>query len=262
MKTNKKTILLTNDDGIDAEGIYSLYKAFKEDGRFEIKVIAPDKENSAVGHAITVFRPISVREDYQRGEYFGYAVDGTPADCVKLAIGAILESQPDLLISGINRGGNLGENIIYSGTVSAATEGTLCGVSSIAVSVDDLIKPYYEYASEFIVKIAARILGNGGLPKGTLLNINIPSIDKKEIKGTRITVQGDIGFRNNFVKRQDPRGRDYYWMDGEFMERNISKDSDYMAVKSGYVSVTPIHYDMTDYKSIDYFKAWDIEKLK
>ncbi|MCD4670996.1 MAG: 5'/3'-nucleotidase SurE [Actinomycetia bacterium] len=262
MKINKKTILLTNDDGIDAEGIYSLYRALKEDGRFDIKVIAPDKENSAVGHAITVFRPISVREDYQEGEYFGCAVDGTPADCVKLAIGAILEDLPDLLISGINRGGNLGEGIIYSGTVSAATEGTVCGVSSIAVSVDDWINPDYEYASEFAVKIAARILKNGGLPKGTLLNINVPNIDKERIKGTRITVQGETGFRDNFVKRQDPRGRDYYWMDGESIEKNVSKDSDYMAVKSGYVSITPIHYDMTDYKSLDYFKAWDIEKLK
>ena len=261
MNTNKKTILLTNDDGIDAEGIYSMYKALEEDGMYNIEVVAPDKERSAVGHAITVFRPISVIKNYQEGEYFGYAVDGTPADCVKLAIGAILEKPPDLLISGINRGGNLGENIIYSGTVSAATEGTVCGVSSIAASVDDLINPDYGYASEFIVKIAARILENGGLPEGTLLNINVPNIDKKDIKGTRITVQGDIGFRDHFVKRQDPRGRDYYWMDGEFMERNISSDSDYMAVKSGYVSVTPIHYDMTDYKSLDRFKAWDIEKL-
>lgn len=257
----RKTILLTNDDGIDAEGIYSLYKSFIDDGRFDIKVVAPNKETSAVGHAITVFRPISVRENYQEGEFFGYAVDGTPADCVKLAIGAILERPPDLLISGINRGGNMGENIIYSGTVSAATEGTVCGVSSIAVSVDDLINPSYGYASGFAVDIAAIILKNGGLPRGTLLNINVPSIDKEDIKGTRITVQADIGFRDNFVKRQDPRGRDYYWMDGEFIERNIGKDSDYNAVKSGYVSVTPIHYDMTDYKSLDFFRSWDIEKI-
>lgn len=261
MDTDKKTILLTNDDGIDAEGIYSLYKSFTHDGRFDIKVVAPNKENSAVGHAITVFRPISVVENYQEGEFFGYAVDGTPADCVKLAIGAILEKPPDLLISGINRGGNMGENVIYSGTVSAATEGTVCGVSSMAVSVDDLINPVYGFASEFAVKLAARVLENGGLPAGTLLNVNIPSTDKKDIKGTRLTVQADIGFRDNFVKRQDPRGRDYYWMDGEFMERNIGKDSDYNAVKTGYVSITPIHYDMTDYRTMDLFRSWDIERI-
>jgi len=257
----RKTILLTNDDGIDAEGIYALYKSFKNDGRFDVKVVAPNKETSAVGHAITVFRPISVVENYQDGEFFGYAVDGTPADCVKLAVGAILDKPPDILVSGINRGGNMGENVIYSGTVSAATEGTLCGVSSIAVSVDDLINPVYGYASEFALKIALKILKNGGLPRGTLLNVNVPSLGKENVKGTRITVQADIGFKDDFVKRQDPRGRDYYWMNGEFIERDISKDSDYNAVKNGYVSVTPIHYDMTDYKSLDLFRSWDIEKI-
>lgn len=261
MNTDKKTILLTNDDGIDAEGIHSLYKSFTDDGRFDIKVVAPNKETSAVGHAITVFRPISVADKYQEGKFFGHAVDGTPADCVKLAIGAILQKPPHLLISGINRGGNMGENIIYSGTVSAATEGTVCGVSSIAVSVDDLVNPMYGFASEFTVKLAAKVLEKGGLPGGTLLNVNIPSIDNKDIKGTRLTIQADIGFRDNFVKRQDPRGRDYYWMDGEFMERNIGRDSDYNAVKTGYVSITPIHYDMTDYRTMDLFRSWDLERI-
>ncbi|MCJ7471209.1 MAG: 5'/3'-nucleotidase SurE [Actinobacteria bacterium] len=262
MKTERKTILLTNDDGIDAEGIYSLYRTFKKDGRFDLRVVAPDKESSAVGHAITVFRPISVIKNYQEGEFFGYAVDGTPADCVKLAIGAILDRPPDLLISGINRGPNMGENIIYSGTVSAATEGTVCGVSSIALSADDLQNPDYSYASGFALRMATKILENGGLPGGTLLNINIPSLEKDKIKGVKLTVQSDIGFKDNFVKRQDPRGRDYYWMDGVFLERNVSEDSDYNAVKNGYVSVTPIHYDMTDYKSFDHFKGWNMEKLK
>jgi len=261
LDTVRKTILLTNDDGIDAGGIYSLYRDLVDDGRFDVRVVAPNKETSAVGHAITVFRPLLVTENYRDGKFFGYSVDGTPADCVKLALGAILDSPPDLLISGINRGGNMGENIIYSGTVSAATEGTVCGISSIAISVDDLVNPLYSYASAFTVKLAAKIVGNGGLPQKTLLNINVPSIDGKDIKGIRITVQADIGFRDNFVKRQDPRGRDYYWMDGEFMEKNIREDSDYKAVKNGYVSVTPIHYDMTDYKTMDFFKAWDIEDI-
>jgi 5'-nucleotidase len=213
---NRKIILLTNDDGIDSEGLYTLYKTLVGDKRFDIKIVAPDKERSAVGHAITVFRPISVRKEYRKGKFFGYAVDGTPADCVKIAIRAILDNPPDLLISGINRGANMGENIIYSGTVSAATEGTTYGVASIAVSIDNLVDPDFNYAANFTKEIASRIIESGGLPKGTLLNINIPDVREKEIKGVKITRQSDAKFKDNFIKRIDPRGRDYYWMDGEF----------------------------------------------
>ena len=257
---DKKIILLTNDDGIDSEGLYTLYKTLKEDERFDIRIVAPDKERSAVGHAITVFRPISVRKEYREGQFFGYAVDGTPADCVKIAIRAILDRAPDLLISGINRGANLGENIIYSGTVSAATEGTAYGVASIAVSIDNLVDPDYSYAVNFTKRIARRIIENGGLPKGTLLNINIPDVCEKEIKGVKITTQSDAKFKDNFIKRVDPRGRDYYWMDGEFIGKTKGKNFDYNVVKSNYVSITPIHYDMTDYRTLDYFKKWNIKK--
>ncbi len=256
----RKIILLTNDDGIDSEGISILYNILKKDKRFSLKVIAPDKESSAVGHAITIFRPISVRKIYREGGFFGYAVDGTPADCIKIAVKSILEKKPDLLISGINRGANLGENIIYSGTVSAATEGTAYGVASIAVSVDNLIDPDYRYAADFTYRITGRIMENGGLPRGTLLNINVPNVPEKEIKGVKITMQSDAKFKDNFIKRVDPRGRDYYWMDGEFIGNIKDINFDYDAIKSNYISITPIHYDMTDYDKLDYFKKWEIKK--
>jgi 5'-nucleotidase len=257
---NKKIILLTNDDGIDSEGLSTLYNILKKDKRFLLRVVAPDKESSAVGHAITVFRPISVRKVYRDGNLFGYAVDGTPADCIKIAVKSILEKKPHLLISGINRGANLGGNIIYSGTVSAATEGTVYGVSSIAVSVDNLIDPDYGYAADFTGRIARKIVEGGGLPQGTLLNINIPDIPEKKIKGVKITMQSGAKFKDNFIKRVDPRGRDYYWMDGEFIGNIEDLNFDYDAVKSSYVSITPIHYDMTDYDKLDYFKRWEIKK--
>lgn len=256
----RKTILLTNDDGIDSEGINTLYEILKKDDKFELSVVAPDRERSAVGHAITVFRPISVRKVYKKGSFFGYAVDGTPADCVKIAFKSIMKKAPDLLISGINRGANLGENIIYSGTVSAATEGTAYGICSIAVSIDNLIDPDYNYAADFTRKIAGKIMESGGLPGGTLLNINVPDVPREKIKGVKVTMQSDAKFKDNFIKRVDPRGRDYYWMDGEFIGEVKDNNFDYDAVKNNYISITPIHYDMTDYKRLDYFKGWDIEK--
>jgi len=207
-----------------------------------------------------VFRPISVRKVYKKGSFFGYAVDGTPADCVKIAFKSIIKKAPDLLISGINRGANLGENIIYSGTVSAATEGTAYGICSIAVSIDNLIDPDYNYAADFTRKIAGKIMESGGLPGGTLLNINVPDVPREKIKGVKVTMQSDAKFKDNFIKRVDPRGRDYYWMDGEFIGEVKDNNFDYDAVKNNYISITPIHYDMTDYKRLDYFKGWDIEK--
>ena len=256
----KKIIMLTNDDGIYAGGLSALYKTLKADKRFDVKVVAPDKENSSVGHAITIFRPIPVRKEYRNGSFYGYAVGGTPADCVKLGVWAILDETPDLLISGINRGANVGENIIYSGTVSAATEGTVCGVPSIAISVNNYINPDYSYAAAFAKKAALQVLEDGGLPDGTLLNINIPDVPEEKVKGVKITVQSNAGVKDTFIKRQDPRGMDYYWMDGEFVEETEDINFDSNALKNGFVSITPIHHDMTDYKAVDHFQKWNIEK--
>ncbi|MCL4378464.1 MAG: 5'/3'-nucleotidase SurE [Actinobacteria bacterium] len=250
----KKIILLTNDDGIESKGLHTLYHELREDKKFEIRIVAPDKERSAVGHAITVFDPISVKKEYIGGKFCGYSVDGTPADCVKLAITAIFDKKPDIVVSGINRGANLGENIIYSGTVSAATEGTVYNITSIAVSVDNLKDTDYRFAARFTKKIVDLLLNTSDLPLRTLLNINIPDIAEDKIKGVKITSQSDAKFKDIFIKRVDPRGRDYYWMDGEFEQVSENQDSDYVAVKNNFISITPIQHDMTDYKKITYFK--------
>ncbi|MCL4415958.1 MAG: 5'/3'-nucleotidase SurE [Actinobacteria bacterium] len=189
---SKKIILLTNDDGIEAKGITMLYNALVKNAGWNIWIVAPDKERSAIGHAITVFYPISVKKEFINGIFCGYAVDGTPADCVKLAIAAIFERKPDLLISGINRGANVGRNIIYSGTVSAATEGTIYNVPSIAVSMNNLKDTDYTFAAEFTKNIASLLLGSANLPERTLLNINIPDVSEDKIKGVKITNQSDM----------------------------------------------------------------------
>jgi 5'-nucleotidase len=251
----KKIILLTNDDGIEANGLHTLYSVLKDEKKFEIRIVAPDKERSAVGHAITVFDPISVKKEYIGGIFCGYSVNGTPADCVKLAITAIFDKKPDILVSGINRGANIGENIIYSGTVSAATEGTVYNVPSIAVSVDNLKDTDYSFAARFTKKIVDLILSTQNLPTRTLLNVNFPDVPEDKIKGVKITFQSDAKFKDIFIKRVDPRGRDYYWMDGEFEQVSADENSDYIAVKNNYISITPIQHDMTDYKKMDYFKS-------
>ena len=259
----KKIILLTNDDGIEAKGLLALYNTLKEDRRFDIKIVAPDKERSSVGHAITVFDPISVKKEYRDGKLYGYAVNGTPADCVKLAIAAILDRKPDILISGINRGANLGGNVIYSGTVSAATEGTIYNVPSIAISINSLKDTDYNYAAKFAKKIVNLLLRKG-LPEGTLLNINIPDTTEDKIKGVKVTCQSNAKFKDIFIKRIDPRGRVYYWMDGEmdeeFVKNTKNKDDDYTAIKNNYISITPVCYNMTDYGKIEFFKRWKIGK--
>lgn len=253
-KDDKKIILLTNDDGIEAGGIYALYERLSKEDKYDVRIVAPDKERSAVGHAITVFDPIPVKKEYRDGSFYGYSVDGTPADCVKLAISAIFERKPDILVSGINKGANMGGNIIYSGTVSAATEGTMYGVPSVAFSIDNIMGADYTYAAEFAAYIVEKILYEVSIPKDSFLNINIPDRPKDKIKGIKVTHQSNTTYKDIFIKREDPRGRDYYWMDGEFVETTEDETGDYRTIKSDYISITPIHLDMTDYKNIDYFK--------
>lgn len=250
----RKLVLLTNDDGIEAKGLSALYCALAGDKNYDVRIVAPDKEKSAVGHGITVFDPISVRKEYIEGVFCGYSVDGTPADCVKLAITALFEKKPDILISGINRGANIGENIIYSGTVSAATEGTIYEIPSMAVSMDSFKDIDYNYAAKFSKLVADTILGCGKLPLGMFLNVNVPAMDEEKIKGIKITHQSKVKFKDIFIRRVDPRGREYYWMDGEYEAIPDDPESDFTALRNNYVSVTPIHHDMTDYNSIRYLK--------
>lgn len=248
-------ILVSNDDGIDAPGIYALVDELKKIGN--IIVAAPDKQQSAVGHAITMNYPLRAQKFYKNGKYFGYAIDGTPADAVKLAVSSLLKEKPDLIVSGINHGANTAISIIYSGTVSAATEGTILGIPSIAVSLTTYGKPDFKYAAKVARKIASIVLKKG-LPSGTLLNVNVPPIPEKEIKGIRVTRQSNAKWHDWFEARRDPTNKEYFWLTGRLVDKEKHPDTDLYAVENKYVSVTPIQYDLTDYKMLDQMRKWKI----
>ncbi len=257
----KMRILVSNDDGINSEGIYLLAKELKKIA--DVTVVAPEKQMSAVGHAITVQYPLRVNPFYKNGEFFGYAVDGTPADAVKLAVKALLKGEKiDLLISGINHGTNTSINIIYSGTVSAATEGTILGIPSIAISLATYApNPDFTFSAKFAVKLAEFVFKNG-LPKGTLLNVNIPPVPESEIKGVLVTHQGSAFWDDYFDLRKDPNGREYYWLTGKFINYDVDDlSADHTAVQNNYISITPIHFDLTDYKAIEHLKKSGLENI-
>jgi len=250
---HKPYILITNDDGIAAPGIHALIMALKDD--YDIAVVAPDSERSAVGHAITLSDPIRVTDFDKNGLWQGYAVSGMPADCVKIAVGALLERRPDVVFSGINLGSNTGINVIYSGTVSAATEARMLGIRSVAVSLATYTDPNFTVAAQFARRLAPLVLEQG-LPDRTLLNINVPNVEQSQIRGVRITRQGMANFAEEFDKRIDPRRRVYYWMDGKKQELNAGNDVDDEAVKNNYISITPVRYDLTNYEARDHLEHW------
>lgn len=250
---DKPRILITNDDGIFAPGIYALWEAMTEIG--DVTVVAPDSEKSAVGHAITLTDPIRVQEMKSKNGFVGFAVKGTPADCVKIAGRALMETPPDIVVSGINSGANIGNDIIYSGTVSAATEGTFMGIPSVAISLTSIKGGDMSVSKEVATKVVTNVLDKG-LPNGILLNVNVPNIDKDMIKGYRITKQGDIVFEDKFEKREDPRGKFYYWMSGKH-SKDYKKDTDAAAINDGYISITPIHYKLTDNSFIKTLNTWN-----
>lgn len=252
-------ILLTNDDGINAPGLFALYEEIRHLG--EIVVVAPDSEKSAVGHAITLSDPLRVVEFQKNGSFFGYAVNGTPADCVKIAYWAILKEQkPDLVISGINLGSNTGINIIYSGTVSAATEGTMLGIPSFAISLATFTNPDFGPAARFARKFAP-ILFERKLPQGISLNINFPPVPEAEIQGVAITRQSKALYREEFEKRIDPHQKNYYWLTGAKVNIEPDLDIDDRAILNNQISITPIHYDLTEYKLLPELKRWSLENL-
>lgn len=240
---SKPKILITNDDGIFAPGIYALWEAMQEVG--QTTVVAPDTEQSAVGHAITLSDPLRVEGIHRTGGFEGFAVSGTPADCAKIAIRSLMDKKPDVLISGINRGANLGNNIIYSGTVSAATEGTMLGIPSVAISINSFNSDEFRGAKETAIKVVHYLINNT-LPSGTLLNVNVPYCPPEEIKGIKVTRQGNQYFQDDFDQRKDPRGRTYYWMKGKIVDDDQELYYDSKAVCDGYVSITPIHFQMTN----------------
>jgi len=247
--------LLTNDDGIDAPGLYALSQELQKIGN--LIIVAPSVERSAVGHAITLFDPLRVW-DYQRnGSFYGYAVNGTPADCVKIACGAILDRKPGIVVSGINLGPNTGINIIYSGTVSAATEGAILGIPSFSISLATYKNPDFKYAAKFALKLAGSLLEKG-LPRGIYLNVNVPPCPEHEIKGVAVTRQGLAIFEEKFDKRVDPRGRVYYWLTGQKVDKENDIDVDDGAIQNKMVSVTPVHYDLTRYDFLEKLRGWKL----
>jgi 5'-nucleotidase len=252
----KPTILISNDDGISADGILALASEIKKFA--DIIVIAPHTQQSAVGHSITMSDPIRARKVYHGKKFFGYAVEGTPADSVKLAVHTLLKNKKiDLLISGINQGANTAINIIYSGTVSAATEGTILGLPSFAISLTSYTEKNFKPAAKFAAKLAKIILKKG-LQKGVLLNVNVPAIPENKIKGALVTKQGKSSWDDTFEKRIDPANREYFWLTGSMYKIDESKEYDVKAVDEGYISVTPIHYDLTDFEFFEKMKNWKL----
>lgn len=252
-------ILVSNDDGIDAPGIEALVGELKKIGA--VTVVAPDRQQSAVGHAITMNFPLRVKKFFKNGRFFGYAVEGTPADAVKLAVRALLPCKPDLLISGINHGSNTAISVIYSGTVSAATEGTILGIPSIAVSLTTFGKADFSFSASFARRLA-RLVMRKGLPQGTLLNVNIPPVRRSEVRGVLVTRQGKSTWDDTFDARRDPANKEYYWLTGALREADTGRDVDQWAVTHRYISITPIQYDLTDYSMLKTMAGWGVDKLR
>jgi 5'-nucleotidase len=251
-------ILISNDDGIDSPGISALAKEMKKLG--EVTVIAPRTEQSAVGHAITMKIPLRITEYFNNGHFFGYAIDGTPADCIKIGIRNILNCKPDIVISGINHGSNAAINIIYSGTVSAAREAAIMDVPAIAISQTSHDAKDFSYSAQIARELTKQVVKNG-LPNGTLLNVNVPDLPKEKIAGIKLTRQGKSKWDDVYEERLDPYGKKYYWLTGTLIETDSLLDTDHFAVKNNYVSITPIHFDLTDYKTFDSMGEWQIENL-
>ena len=252
-------VLISNDDGIDAPGILALVLEMKKIAR--VTVVAPDRQQSAVGHAITMNYPLRAVPVRKNGEFFGYAVDGTPADAVKLGVRFLLKEKPDLLMSGINHGSNTAINILYSGTVSAATEGTILGIPSIAVSLTTHDQADFSYAAKFAARLAGRVVEEG-LPQGTLLNVNVPAVPEEKISGVRVTRQGNSSWEDTFDVRRDPAGREYFWLTGSMAIRDTDPETDQIAVRENFISVTPIHYELTDLTQLERMKHWSLGDLK
>ncbi len=246
-------ILVTNDDGIYAPGILALAKALKKIA--DVVVVAPDSERSAVSHAITLAHPIWFKKVKRDKKFFGYAISGTPADCVKFGIDVILKSKPDLVVSGINFGDNDGCSVFYSGTVAGAREGALLGIPSIAVSLATFDNPDFSYAAKLAAKVAQKVFAEN-LPKETFLNVNVPNLPKSRIKGILVTSQGMIPIHGKFHKRFDPNLREYYWMTGKVPVHQKDLSVDTYALAQGYVTLTPVACNLTHVQALEQLRAW------
>lgn len=256
-------LLISNDDGIGALGIQTLANRLAEAGH-DVTVVCPDQERSATGHGLTLHHPI--RADRVETGFHptvqAWACSGLPADCVKLAIWALLDSPPDVVLAGINHGSNLGTDVLYSGTVSAAMEGVIEGLPGIALSLASFTSRDFEPAADFARSLMTQIEKHP-LPSGLLLNVNVPAVPASEIAGVAITRQGIRRYHDIFEKRVDPRGKTYYWLSGELLEEveqptefDDLAPTDVQAIRQNYITLTPLHYNLTSIVGLDCLKSW------
>ncbi|HEY9665579.1 MAG TPA: 5'/3'-nucleotidase SurE [Coleofasciculaceae cyanobacterium] len=264
-------LLISNDDGISALGIRTLANTLAKAG-YEVTVVCPDRERSATGHGLTLHDPIRAEkvESIFHPTIRAWACSGTPSDCVKLALGALLERPPDFVLSGINHGSNLGTDILYSGTVAAAMEGVREGIPSIAFSLSSHTSREFQTAATFAENLMAR-LTKQPFPEAMMLNVNVPPVKPEEILGVTITRQGIRRYFDTFEKRVDPRGRTYYWLAGEVLEDveqpehlHLSSEipTDVQAIRDNYISVTPLHYNLTDVAGVHSLQKFGLDTLR
>lgn len=251
----KPLILVTNDDGISAPGIRTLISAMNELG--DVIVVAPDSPQSAMGHAITINSTLQCNQvKIDDGPQIEYSCSGTPADCVKLGINEILDRKPDICVSGVNHGSNSSINVIYSGTMSAAVEASIEGIPAIGFSLLDYSwNANFNEIKKYLINITKQALLNG-IPKGNALNVNFPKLKEKDIKGIKICRQANAYWVEKFDKRVNPQGKEYYWLTGEFINKDNGHDSDEWALANGFISIVPVKFDMTDHENISYIKKW------
>ncbi len=256
MDNKKPLILVTNDDGISAKGIQSLIDVVSKFG--EVVVVAPDKPQSGMGHAITITQPLRLDKSLIFPGIVAYTCSGTPVDCVKLAIFEVLKRKPDLLVSGINHGANTSSNVLYSGTMSAAVEGAMENVPSIGFSLYSFDADADFSAAQMVAeKVVKRVL-EGEFPQNICLNVNIPNLKSEEIKGIKICKQANATWTDCFDKRLDQFGNPYFWLTGDFEPKESEQDTDLLAIEEGYASVVPTQFDMTSYSAIETLKNWNL----
>jgi 5'-nucleotidase len=250
-------VLLTNDDGVYAEGLWALFQSFA--ATHQVTVVAPDRERSAIGHAITLHQPLRAAKISLNGAKTVYAVNGTPADCVKLGVAEIMPTRPDLVVAGINPGANCGANLNYSGTVAAAKEAALCGALGIAVSIAGPRTGNYSDVALFVLQLGEKVFRKG-LPFGTFLNVNMPDLPLKEIAGVRVSRQGVMELSEYVEKRTDPRNRTYYWQGRDTQSFEQDPLIDGTALDQKFISITPVKCDMTDYGVLENMAGWDFDE--
>ena len=256
-------ILISNDDGIWAKGIRVLAERIAREPEHEVYVVAPDRERSATGHALTLHKPLRVEDIELEGNVkAAWWTTGTPSDCVKFAVGHLLDNQVDLVISGINSGPNLGGEILYSGTVSAAMEGAFLDIPSIAVSLGASGHRHYDVAADFVAKLI-HLLPSSGLGRKLFLNVNVPNLPADQIRGVRVSSLGVRAYNDRFEKRIDPRGKVYYWLAGEAIEEGEQEGTDAWCMANKIISITPISFNMTDFGMKEKLEKWDaLTKLR